>query len=196
MRLSHLGLALLVVLLAAGGASADFYKWTDERGQIHLTDDYYKVPPKYRAKAEVKRFGEPDSGVGAPPPLEATEELGPTGPSDNEPTTPTGEVGPGGGWQDWSGRGADYWTGRQRDLQARAQELERQLAANREAIEGLSSTRAAAVGGRRQRGRLEAESARLEVELAQVRKMLTSGLADEALRSGVPPDFATSLRGM
>jgi len=198
MRVLPLGLALAAVLLAAPAAEADYYKWTDERGQIHLTDDYYKVPPKYRSKAEVKRLEEGSSGTVAAPPMgEGEGEVGgPTGTSrEEEPTTPATE-GSLAAWSDWSGRGADYWSGRQRDLQAKAADLAKRLEANKEAVKSLSTTRAAYVGGRRQRGQLEAENERLEVELREVRRMLNSGLAEEALRSGVPAEFANSLRGM
>jgi hypothetical protein len=196
MRVLPLGLVLAAVLLAAPAAEADYYKWTDERGQIHLTDDYYKVPPKFRSQVEVKRLEEGSSGTMAAPPMGEGEVSGPTGTSrEEEPTTPAGE-GTSAAWSDWSGRGADHWSGRQRDLQAKAADLAKRLEANKEAVKSLSTTRAAYVGGRRQRGQLEAESERLEVELREVRRMLNSGLAEEALRSGVPAEFANSLRGM
>lgn len=195
MRLLHCALALLAVLAVATVSRAEFYKWTDERGQIHLTDDYYKVPPKYRSAVEVKKAEERDSGVGKPPPLGSETQQGPTEPSYNEPTSPTGG-GEAAGWQDWGGQGPDYWISRQNDLRAKAEDLKRRIQINKEAIEKLSSTRAAYIGGRRQRARLEAETERLEVELRAVRKTLDSGLAEEALRSGVPAEFANSLRGI
>jgi hypothetical protein len=195
MRLLHCALALLAVLVMAGVSHGEFYKWTDERGQIHLSDDYYKVPPKYRSGVEVKKAEEHDSGVGEAPPLGSETQQGPTEPSYNEPTSPTGG-GEAGGWQDWSGRGPDYWSSRQNDLRAKVEDLKRRVLLNKEAIDKLSSTRAAYIGGRRQRALLEAENERLEQQLAETRKMLDSGLAEEALRSGVPPEFANSLRGI
>jgi hypothetical protein len=195
MRPIWTALALAATLGLAQPASADYYKWTDEQGQIHLTDDYYKVPPKYRAKVETKSLKPRDSDVAASPVDTGGESAGATEPTWNRPTEPTGQA-EGGAWTDFSGRGSDYWTVRQRDLQTKAQDLERRLQANKESIDALSSSRAAYVGGRRQRGVIQAENERLEVELKEVRKMLASGLADEALRSGVPPDFANSLRGI
>jgi hypothetical protein len=35
---------------------AEFYKWTDDKGDVHFTDDYSKIPEKYRPVAETQRF--------------------------------------------------------------------------------------------------------------------------------------------
>ena len=34
---------------------AEFYKWIDEKGTIHFTDDYSKVPPSYRDQIEIEK---------------------------------------------------------------------------------------------------------------------------------------------
>jgi hypothetical protein len=34
---------------------ADFYKWIDEKGTIHFTDDYSKVHPSYRDQIEIEK---------------------------------------------------------------------------------------------------------------------------------------------
>ncbi len=194
-HLAALAAAALLLLCWGARSEADFYKWTDEHGQIHLTDDYYKVPPKYRGKAEVKKPGGGSATATEMPPLGGEQEQTPTPPTSAEPTLPTGE---GGApvWKDFNGRGSDYWTSRQHDLQMKSKDLERRLEENKGAISGLRSTRAAYIGGRRQRGQLETENKELEMQLKDVQGMLKSGLADEALRSGVPADFANSLRGM
>jgi len=73
----------------APAASADIYRWEDESGVIHFTDDISSVPAKFRGKArEILRTppveGKPSlSTIGGPPP--------PTGPS-LPPGTPDGEA--------------------------------------------------------------------------------------------------------
>jgi len=37
-------------------AHAEFYKWIDDKGEVHFTDDYSKIPEKYRPAAETQRF--------------------------------------------------------------------------------------------------------------------------------------------
>jgi aspartyl protease family protein len=51
MRLLGPGLALSILLLAAPSA-AEIYRWTDENGRVHFTQDLGQVPPRYRKKAE------------------------------------------------------------------------------------------------------------------------------------------------
>jgi hypothetical protein len=49
----HLYLFFAVVFLfcTVSSASAVIYKWTDESGVTHFTDDQKKIPDKYREKA-------------------------------------------------------------------------------------------------------------------------------------------------
>lgn len=35
---------------------AEVYKWIDDKGDVHFTDDYSSIPEKYRPVAETKRF--------------------------------------------------------------------------------------------------------------------------------------------
>ena len=44
--------SLSFLFIFASSASATIYRWVDEKGVVNLTDDYGKVPPDYRNKAE------------------------------------------------------------------------------------------------------------------------------------------------
>ena len=44
--------------LLASRASADIYRWEDESGVIHFTDDPSTIPAKYKGKAREARSGE------------------------------------------------------------------------------------------------------------------------------------------
>lgn len=69
----------LVFLVFTGAASAEFYKYVDEKGHVHFTDDYNKVPadqrkqvrgyeeyrqtePATASQADIDPAGEPDAG--------------------------------------------------------------------------------------------------------------------------------------
>jgi hypothetical protein len=47
-----LTIALVITPFLAG---AEVYKWVDEKGDIHFTDDYSKVPEKYRPTEEFQK---------------------------------------------------------------------------------------------------------------------------------------------
>ena len=42
----------LLMLCSAAVADAEIYKWTDDKGVVSYTDDFTKIPPKYRRKAQ------------------------------------------------------------------------------------------------------------------------------------------------
>lgn len=64
---------LLLVFVLAGYASADFYKWEDEEGNIHITD----YPPPKKAAKKVKVHAT-DSNAAPPRPAPAKEPAPPT----------------------------------------------------------------------------------------------------------------------
>jgi glutaredoxin len=45
-------LIVLVLLAIAGPVSAELYKYTDAKGELHFVDDISKVPKKYRKQLE------------------------------------------------------------------------------------------------------------------------------------------------
>lgn len=59
--MSRLSISIPIVLVLwflPSNSSAEFYKYTDQNGTVHYTDDLYKVPDNHRDK--VSRFAEPD----------------------------------------------------------------------------------------------------------------------------------------
>jgi hypothetical protein len=99
MRIAHkrvmkwILVAILSTFLISQLSFAEIYKWVDEKGVVHFTDDMTQVPEKYRPKAE---------------------EIGSSG-ADKEGTKGEGQITPKGkeeAPQDQLGRGEDYWKGR------------------------------------------------------------------------------------
>lgn len=75
-RIALAGLALL--LLCVRPASADIYRWVDEQGTVHFTDDLSNVPPAARKSATLQVREAPGSGgslsvLGGSPPSPAGE---------------------------------------------------------------------------------------------------------------------------
>jgi clan AA aspartic protease (TIGR02281 family) len=65
MRFIILLIILLTVLVPSG--YAEMYKWVDEKGTIHFTDDPSSIPEKYREDAETRK---PSKEISTPRPLE------------------------------------------------------------------------------------------------------------------------------
>lgn len=63
-------LIALLVLLIAVPAFADIYRWVDERGTVNFTEDFSKIPAKYRKRVKVI----PDQGIAAPEVIETSGE--------------------------------------------------------------------------------------------------------------------------
>ncbi len=50
------GVILLIILLPVGWIfGQEIYRWTDETGTVHFTDDPLKIPPKYSDRVEKKK---------------------------------------------------------------------------------------------------------------------------------------------
>jgi len=49
---------ILCSLLLPSLLNADYYKWKDEKGNIHFTDNYFNVPEKYRKEVSQSKYGE------------------------------------------------------------------------------------------------------------------------------------------
>jgi aspartyl protease family protein len=60
-----------VLALAAAPSAAEIYRWTDENGRVHFTQDLGQVPARYRKQAEQ---GVKDSGSPSPVQTFATEQ--------------------------------------------------------------------------------------------------------------------------
>jgi clan AA aspartic protease (TIGR02281 family) len=65
MKAITLLIILLVVLVSSG--YGEMYKWVDEKGTVHFTDDLSSIPEKYRQDAETRK---PPKEISAPKPQE------------------------------------------------------------------------------------------------------------------------------
>lgn len=81
MRYAFLFVILLVI--AGSPAYAEMYKWVDEKGTLHFTDDFSKIPEKYRPDAQSqktpKEFSAPKKEVepaSIPAPQKPSEPVG------------------------------------------------------------------------------------------------------------------------
>ena len=178
-------IAIWLSVFWAGLAWAQIYKWTDAQGTVHLTDNPSRIPPEYRSRVTVEH---------------ATAPAPPTNPSNEATATPTDPAAPGeppspAPQRDRLGRGSDYWRALAQQwstqLQQSTRERDRLIPLYRYTRQLADSTRDVW-----DRGRLEAETTRLEKAIAAVEaqineaeNMLQTTLPLEARQLGADPDW-------
>jgi len=153
--------AVSALLLAAhlGGvpaASADIFRWEDEQGTIHFTDDLQTVPPAARPKARRVIRDAPAERKAAPPSTEAQ-----AGPQPRPRPAPE------------SAGGADA---AREELVARIEQLRAKIAAKEELIDRVDRKRSLAVNPLRNRFVDAADMelyAKYQAELPADRKLLS-----------------------
>jgi len=142
------------------------YKWTDENGQIHFSDDPQKVPETYRGRVE--KMVPPDKAREREP--------------SRKPTVLFEQK------SDLNGKNKKWWQGLVKKWEEKKREAEDRIDELKLEIRQLDSNKMIA-GSDRERSRLT----RL-VQVAELRKnvairMLTEGLPDEARKAGAPMEW-------
>lgn len=187
---------LCVALFLAVPASADIYRWVDDKGVENFADGEWKVPEKYRQKSRVIR--EPKA---IPLPAERPTPAETEGSSGEKPRVePAKDKGTvekekaASGPVDSQGHDEAWWRERVDTLKKKKVELEKELASV-EAKLGVYGQHAVRLGQgatpEQQQDYVKMAVRRDEIkkELADVDYQLTNGLADEARKAGAPPGW-------
>ena len=156
----------LSILLITGVSFAEVYKWVDENGVVHFTDDPIQVPEKYRPKAE--RIGSPEERG------ESTVEGGPAPKKKEEP------------YRDRLGRGEEYWKGRLEEWRKKLIELQASLEGLRTKYNGLterfndSKSTAERATLRRERDQVKNEMDQCKIRIDEAKDMIEKKIPEEA----------------
>jgi hypothetical protein len=59
--------AALLLSLGTQAYSAEYFKWTDESGEVHISDSLSDIPPKYRSKMESRKVEVRNPSTTPPP---------------------------------------------------------------------------------------------------------------------------------
>jgi clan AA aspartic protease (TIGR02281 family) len=73
-KMRHVILVLAILIGIFSVAFGQMYKWVDEKGTVHFTDDLSKIPEKYRTGVESRKTPKETS---PPPPLPEAEPMSP-----------------------------------------------------------------------------------------------------------------------
>jgi hypothetical protein len=78
MSIGFIALAILFSLCSPG-SSADYYKWTDENGNLFFSDSFQNVPEKYRGQIEKRGFKDDNAPSPSEPIVKTRQEKLPSG---------------------------------------------------------------------------------------------------------------------
>ena len=99
MKRASLFLLIGLLLVASVVSAQEIYRWTDEKGVAHFTDDPSLIPEKYRDQTKMEKI----RTESPPPASQAKPQTVPTGPPSVK------AAGPSSGRKDVLGRGEDWW---------------------------------------------------------------------------------------
>jgi len=196
-------LLLVGALLAPAGTRAESYKWVDEDGVVHFTDNPYDLPEPQRSKVlrelEKEREAQKEKRSSEHPPL-------PPGARQERPP-PSRDVSPSPKAGSAEGRKAneeseaageqqpasqrDHWRNKIKTAREKAAGLEekcKQLESERDQA-NRNALVFARPGARAKARQADAELARCREQLDKARHHLRIGLPEEARKAGVPPGW-------
>jgi len=166
----------LYCLLAVSFSYAQVYKWVDESGTVHFTDDPAKVPEKYWDRVEEKKTIKEEGGK----------------PSDEGKWSkrriqrePTDRFGRRESW--WRDRASKWWV-QLEDATSQHERITKEIEEARKVLEKARND------GKRRRyrrkiKRLQEEDEKYKAQIDEARHMLNDVLLDEARVAGADPSW-------
>jgi len=166
---------ILLIFLISQVSFAQVYKWVDEKGVTHLTDDMTQVPEKYRPRTESVETPQEKEDA------KVEEEIGPPKKEDAS--------------KDRLGRGEDYWKGRVEEWRKRLRELQDKFEVLRTKYNGLterhndSKSIAVRTEIRRERDQVKSEIDQCKTQIEAAREMLEKKIPEEAELYKAKPEW-------
>ena len=165
-------LVLLIFVVSASHAQAGFYRWVDRDGKEFYTNEPEKVPREYRGQAKSVEVRDDRVSVG------------------QKPVAQTKATVAGGEHRDKHGRGEEYWRKRAanirmklRDLQGEYDIILKQEQDEEKQPRQLNSKKKKSASSR------EKKKAKIEKDIAKVRRLLETDLPEEARRADAYPGW-------
>jgi chromosome segregation ATPase len=166
---------LFIFFLISQASFAQVYRWVDEKGVTHFTDDMTQVPEKYRPKAE---------SIEPPQEKEDTKSEGESASKGKEDP-----------YKDQLGRGEGYWKGRVEEWRKKLRELGDKLEVLTTKYNGLtekfndSRSKAERANLRRERDQTKNEIDQCKAQIEEARGMIEKKIPDEAELYKAKPEW-------
>ncbi len=180
-RISVIFLIILLTLFVPEASFAAVYKWVDENGAVHFTDDIMQVPEEYRPKT--KDTGLPEETEQTPI-EEQTKIEGEAAPKKAEEA-----------YKDQLGRGEGYWKGRVEEWRLKLKGQQDKLEALRSKYNALTQrfndSRSTAERGslRKEREQIKKEMDECRVQMEEAKTVLSQKIPEEAALYNAKPEW-------
>jgi chromosome segregation ATPase len=166
---------ILLLLFTATFSYAQVYKWVDEKGIVHFTDDITQIPEKYRRTIEEREVKEESI---------ETKEAG------EAPQKKQADA-----YKDRLGRGEEYWKGRVEESKKKLQSLQEKVESLRlkynELTEKFNTSKSSAERAtiRNDREQIKNQMDELRVQIGEVKEMLEKKIPEEASLYRAKPEW-------
>jgi len=166
---------ILLFLFTATLSYAEVYKWVDEKGIVHFTDDITQIPEKHRRAVEHR---------------EATEEKIETKEEGQAPEKKQTDS-----YKDRLGRGEEYWKGRVEESRKKLQSLQEKVEGLRlkynDLTEKYNTSKSSAERAmiRNDREQLKNQMDELKVQIGETKEILERKIPEEASLYRAKPEW-------
>jgi predicted nucleic acid-binding Zn-ribbon protein len=166
---------IMIIIFLAELSFGEVYKWLDEKGIVHFTDDITQVPKKYQQAIEEIGIEEEQGEI-------KTE--GESSPKKKEDAK-----------QDRLGRGEEYWKARVEELKGKIQGLQGETESLRmkynELTEKFNSSKSSVQRTtlRNEREKIKSQMDQKKIQIAEVKEMLEKKIPEEAQLYGANPEW-------
>ncbi len=166
-------LFFVLFLFSTEFSYAEVYKWVDEKGVIHFTDDFIQIPEKYRPKVETLGT----SGERVETKIESESFSN----KKIEKTQPREDT-----YRDRVGRGEEYWRGRVEEWNKKLKESQEKVNDLRvkynELTERFNASKSSAerISLRKERDQIKNEMDRYKTQIEGAKVMLEKKIPEEA----------------
>ena len=166
---------ILLFLFAATLSYAQVYKWVDEKGIVHFTDDITQIPERYRRTTEE---------------VEVNEEKNETKEEGEVPQKKQADS-----YKDRLGRGEEYWKGRVEESRKKLQSLQEKVESLRlkynELTEKFNTSKSSAERAmiRNNREQIKNQMDELRVQIGETKEMLEKKIPEEGSLYRAKPEW-------
>ena len=175
MKVIFIVLVLLLTIFGGEVSCAEVYKWVDEKGIVHFTDDMMQIPERYRGTIE---------SIGVIEEKDETETVG-------EPSAKKKED----SYKDRFGRGEEYWKARVEEWMKKLKVLQEKMETLRIKYDQLtdkfydSRSLGERIGVRKEREQVKNEMDQYKVQIEEAKEMLEKKIPEEAELYKAKPEW-------